>query len=201
MVIVENITQNTPEWDAARLGIPTGSAFKNIVTSTGAPSKSREKYLFTLAGEKLSGEKQKGYYSNSMAKGHEREDESRQDYSFRNNVTIEQPGFCFFDEKREFGCSPDGLIGEDGTWETKNAESHVQIDRLENGWSKVAHYQQVQGALYVTGRKWCDLVSFSRGIKPIVIRFERDENFIHTLSIELKIFIEDLNALVGKYSV
>lgn len=200
-MIIVNCDQNSSEWDEIRIGLPTGSAFKNIVTSKGERSKSREKYLFKLAGERLSGEKSDNYYNSSMEKGHSREDESRQDYSFRNNVEIMQPGFCFFDERKEFGCSPDGLIGDDGVWETKNAEPHVQVERLENGWSKASHYQQVQGALYVTGREWCDLVSFSRGIKPIVIRFERDEKFIHKLSIELQIFIEDLNALVRKYEV
>ena len=197
-MIIVDCEQNTPEWDAIRLGIPTSSSFDKIVTTSGAQSKQREKYMIKLAGEIISGEKSDRYYGPSMAKGHEREDESRSVYEFTTGVSVEQVGFCFFDEKREFGSSTDGLIGNDGIFETKDAAPHVQISRILNGWSKADHYQQVQGELYVTGRKWCDLVSYSRGFKPIVMRFTRDEKFISVLAYEIKAFINDLDALVEK---
>lgn len=197
-MIVLECEQNTPEWDQARLGIPTASEFKKIVTSKGKASASRKKYLYKLAGEKLSGEKQDGYYGSSMAKGHEREQESRELYNFIKSVDVEQVGFCFFDENKEFGCSPDGLVGDDGGFETKNAESHVQVERIEEGWSEASHFQQVQGSLLVTGREWWDLVSYSRGLKPIIIRFERDEDFIKILRAEVNIFIRDLNTLIER---
>jgi len=190
--------QNGETWSSLRLGIPTSSSFEKIITTKGKISASRQKYLYKLAGEKISGEKTEGYYGNSMAKGHERENESRELYSFINGVEVEQVGFCFYDENKTFGCSPDGLVCEDGGFETKNAESHVQAERIDKGWSKADHYQQVQGSLLVTGRKWWDLVSYSRGFKPIVIRFERDESFIKILHAEINIFIEDLNKLVEK---
>ena len=136
-----------------------------------------------------------------MDRGVEREIESRQLYEIVNSVKVEQVGFCYFDEKKEFGCSPDGLIGEDGGFETKDAAPHIHIDRLENGWAKSQHFQQVQGCLYVTGRKWWDLVSYSRGFEPLTVRFERDEQFIKTLAIEIRMFINDLHAIVEKYSI
>jgi len=197
-VIILDCEQNSDEWYQARLGIPTASCFEKIVKINGTQSASREKYLFKLAGEKLSGEKTDSYYGASMAKGHEREDESRKRYSFINDVEVQQVGFCFFDDKKEFGGSPDGLVGDDGGFETKNAESHVQVERLEKGWSKAKHFQQVQGNLYITDREWWDLVSYSRGIKPIVIRFTRDEKFITKLADEIQAFIVDLNNLVTK---
>ena len=200
MIIVE-CKQNSPEWFAARLGIPTASGFQKIITSTGARSKQREKYLYELAGEIVTGESSDNYTNSSMNMGHDRESESRETYSFIKDVEIKQVGFCFFDEKKEFGCSPDGLVGENGGFETKNAAPHVHLDRLENGWSKAQHLQQVQGNLYVTDRKWWDLVSYSRGFKPMIIRFERDEEFIKTLADEIYMFIGDLKTLVKKYSV
>lgn len=198
MIILE-CKQNSPEWDVARCGIPSASSFEKIVTTKGVRSKSREKYLYQKVGEQLSGEITQGYYGSSMALGHEREDEARELYSFIHDVEVEQVGFCFFDEKKEFGGSPDGLVGESGGFETKNALPHVQVDRLENGWSHADHYQQVQGNLYVTGRKWWDLMSYSRGIKPIIIRFERDEQFIKMLSREIQMFVDDLKLMVKKY--
>jgi len=191
-MIVINCEQNTPEWDALRRGIPTASGFQKIITSTGARSKQREKYLYELAGEIVTGESHDNYINGNMERGHERELESRDSYSFIKGVEVQQVGFCFFDDKKKFGCSPDGLVGEDGGFETKNAAPHVHLDRLENGWSKTQHLQQVQGSLYVTSRKWWDLGSYSRGFKPLIIRFERDEEYIKTLADELGLFIDDL---------
>lgn len=199
MIILE-CEQNSPEWEAARLGIPTASNFDKIVTSKGERSKQREKYLFELAGERITGEAKSGYTNANMDRGHEREDESRSMYSFVTGVEVQRVGFCYFDEKKEFGCSPDGLVGEDGGFETKDAAPHIQIDRLKNGWSKAQYLQQVQGSICVTGRKWWDLQSYSRGIKPVVIRFERDDDFIKKLAIEIRLFNNELKTIVEKYS-
>jgi hypothetical protein len=199
-MIIVNCLQNTPEWDNVRCGKPTASQFDRVVTTTGARSKQREKYLYELAAERITGERKEGYKNAAMDRGHEREGESRQAYEFINGVKVDLVGFCFFDENKQFGCSPDGLIGEDGGFETKDTAPHIQIERLENGWSRADHFQQVQGGLLVTGRKWWDLVSYSRGIQPIIVRFERDEDFIKKLQIELILFSNDLNTIVKKYS-
>jgi len=199
-MIVIDCLQNTPEWDAVRLGIPTASQFDRIVTTTGARSKQREKYLYELAGEKITGERKEGYKNAAMDRGHDREAESREMYEFVNSVKVQIVGFCFLDNKKEIGCSPDGLVGEMGGFETKDTLPHIQIERLEKGWSTADHFQQVQGCLYVTGREWWDLISYSRGMPPIIIRFNRDEKFIHELSVELIMFVNDLNAIVKKYT-
>lgn len=199
-MIILNCEQNTPEWDNARIGIATSSKFNCIVTAKGIVSKQRRKYLYTKAGEKISGEKRETHKNGFMEKGHEREGESRELYEFVNDTKVRQVGFCYFDENKCFGCSPDGLIGEDGGFETKNAEADIQLERLENAWSGMEHYQQVQGNLYITGRRWWDLISYSRGFPQVIVRFERDEEFIKRLAVELRIFNNDIMTLVEKYS-
>ena len=200
-MIILDCKQNTPEWDIARIGIATSSSFNKIVTTKGVLSTSRKKYLYMKAGERISGEKRETYKNGFMDKGHEREDESRKLYEFVNDTKVEQVGFCFFDENKEFGCSPDGLVGEDGGFENKNAEADIQLERLEEGWSGMEHFQQVQGSLYVTGRKWWDLVSYSRGLPQVVVRFERNEEFIKKLAVEIRIFNNDIIKLDEKYSI
>lgn len=200
-MIILDCEQGTPEWFNGKRGRPSASGFKKIVTTKGDRSKTRNEYLYKLAGEIVTGESAECYSNGNMDRGVEREIESRQLYEIVNSVKVEQVGFCYFDEKKEFGCSPDGLIGEDGGFETKDAAPHIHIDRLENGWAKSQHFQQVQGCLYVTGRKWWDLVSYSRGFEPLIVRFERDEQFIKTLAIEIRMFINDLHAIVEKYSI
>ena len=199
MIIIE-CEQGTEEWYQARLGIPTASNFQKIVDTKGNRSKQRNKYLYELAGEIVTGVSNNGYTNPDMERGKEREQESRETYEFINDVKVEQVGFCYYDEKKQFGCSPDGLIGEDGGFETKDASPHIHLDRLENGWALTQHFQQIQGCLYVTGRKWWDLMSYSRGFKPLIIRIEKDEKFIQTLSIEIEMFINDLNKIIQKYS-
>ena len=199
-MIIVDCQQNTPEWDKARLGIPTASQFGRIITTTRARSEQRAKYLYELAGEKITGKRKEGYKNAAMDRGHEREAESREAYEFITDNKVDIIGFCFFDEKKQFGCSPDGFVGEDGGFETKDTMPHIQIERLEKGWSGMEHFQQVYGGLLVTGRKWWDLVSYSRGLEPIIVRFERDEEFIKKLHVELILFSRDLNKIVEKYT-
>ncbi len=200
-MIVLDCEQGTPEWDNARLSIPTSSKFKEIITSKCIRSKQRTKYLYQKAGEIVTREPADNYVNSYMNLGSERECEGRRDYEWQNNVEVAQVGFCFYDEKKEFGSSPDGLVGEDGGFENKNAIPSVQFSRLEDGWNGTEHKAQVQGNLLVTGRKWWDLQSYCRGLKPIVIRFERDEEFIKKLLIELKLFNKDAKLLAEKWRI
>jgi hypothetical protein len=194
-MIISEHEQNTPEWIQERLGTPSASQFSRIVNAKGERSGSRQKYMDELAGEIISGEQKAGYYNKSMEKGHERELENISMYEFNNNVDVVRVGFCWQDEKKMYGASPDGLVGDDGLIECKNAEPHVQIERLRK-YTASEHHRQVQGQMLVTGRKWCDVVSYSRGFKPVVVRFERDPVFLLKLKIELMAFHEDLMKLV-----
>lgn len=199
-MIIEQCEQNSPEWYEAKRGLPSASGFQKIVDSKGNRSKQRDKYMYELIGEVVTGESKDTYTNANMDRGHERENESRKTYEFINDVEVQQVGFCYFDEKKKFGCSPDGLIGDDGIFETKDAAANVHLERWEKGWAKSSHFQQIQGNLYVTGRTWVDLVSYSRGFKPLIIRFERDEGFIRLLKVEIKLLLDDMKTIIAKYS-
>lgn len=201
MVIIKDIIQGQPEWYDLKLGVVSASNFKKIVTSKGDRSKQREKYLYELAGERITGERANNYKNEHMERGNEREAESRKAFEFFHETHIEQVGFVFLDEDRDIGCSPDGLIDTCSGFETKDAAPHVQVERLEKNWKGTEHFQQVQGCLYVTDRTSWHLRSYSRGIKPIDILFSRDEEFIRKLAVELKLFVKDLKTLVERYSI
>lgn len=189
--------QNTPEWGDDRLGVPSASCFKLIVDSKGMRAKPRKKYLYKLAGEICKNKLEPSHTNKAMDDGHEHEGDSRDWYSFAVAPVLEV-GFCLVDSL-EYGCSPDGLVGDKGGFETKNACGSVQIDRLENGWRPADHFQQVQGCLLVTGREWWDLVSYSEGLTPVVKRCYPDVQFQKLLKIELKMFHNELMELVTKY--
>lgn len=201
MIILKDIIQGTDAWKALRLGIPSSSNFSKIITPSGDPSKTRDKYLDELFDEIITGERKETYKNKDMQRGNDQEPEERSAYEFIKGVKVEVVGFIFFDENREFGCSPDGLVGADRGFETKNALPHIQRVRLEDGWSELEHKPQIQGCLYVSNRKYWDRMSYCRGMTPIIETFERDEVFIRKLAVELRLFVNDLKDIVKKYSI
>ena len=195
-----NCEQGTPEWFNAKTGVPSASNFDSIVTTKGIVSKSKTKYLYRLAGEKVSGIIEETYQNAAMLRGIEMEHEARNLYSVLNDVTVEEVGFCLSEGKYVFGASPDGLVESDGGIEIKCPTQVVHVEYLLDNKLPTKYFQQVQGCLLVTGRKWWDFMSYYPGIKPLIIRVERDEKFIEALSTELKLFCLELNDVIEKIS-
>ena len=115
-------------------------------------------------------------------------------YEMLREVEVEQVGFCLSDSER-YGCSPDGLVGEDGMIELKNPSGKVAIEYLVGGKLPTTYIQQVQTGLLVTDRAWCDFVSYYPGLPTLIVRVERDNWFLTALRNELKIFCDDLDAV------
>lgn len=198
MIICE-APQGSEQWIADRLGIPSASNFDKLVTTKGEPSKQAQKYLYQLAAEKVSGIKEESFQSAAMARGIETEAEAVSFYELTQGVDVQEVGFCLHESKL-YGCSPDRLVGADGLLEVKCPLPHTHVEYLlENNLEK-DYIQQVQGQLLVTGRKWCDLISYSRGLRPLIVRISRDEKFLKALEFELGKFCTELETLVKKIS-
>lgn len=197
MRIIE-VAQSTPEWFAARCGVPTASAFDQIIDTSGKPSKSREKYLYKLAGERVTGKVEETYQNAAMQRGKELEAEARQFYELTNGVTVDQVGFCVTEGKTVYGASPDGFVGKDGLLEIKCPLIYTHVGYLLAGEFPTAYFQQTQGQLLVTGRKWLDFCSYFPGLKPLVIRITPDPKFQAIMASALETFCTDLDAVVEK---
>lgn len=199
-MIVSPHPQRSPEWIQERLGLPTASKFAEIITTKGKPTAEsrRIKYLDELAGEILTGRPTERFVTKKMRDTADREPDARLLYEIVKEVDIQEVGICYLNKQKKFGASPDGLIHTDGGFETKDAEPHVQIMRRRTGWNGMEHFQQVQGGMYVCNRLWWDLQSYCEGIKPIIIRFFRNEEFLSKLKIELDAFCLQLAIIVQK---
>ncbi len=203
MIIIDDIEQQSPEWFALKAGIPGASSFNKIVTSTGAPSKQRQDYLYQLAGEAITGKCEPTYQSAAMAMGNEREAESRVLYELIHGVDVKQVGFIFNGSKM-YGCSPDGIItfiptiGVSWGLELKNVIPKTQVKYLLAGKLPTDYFQQVQGGLLVTGFDRWDFFSYCPGMDPLIIQVERDEKFISKLETELEAFCFELAGLIKK---
>lgn len=190
-----NCEQRSDEWYEVRLGVPSASSFDKLITMKGEPSKQAEKYLYKLAGEKVSGIVEDTYQNGAMIRGCELEDEARELYQFITGNDVEQVGFCLTDY---CGCSPDGLIGDDGGLEIKCPNMATHVEYLLNGGLPSTYYQQVHGSMYVTGRKWWDFMSYYPNIKPFIVRVERDEAFMKAFDAQIKQFSQRLNEVINQ---
>ena len=169
--------QYTAEWWDARRGIPTASEFSRIVT----PKKWDFAKGSSTYAQELIAQLYDPFYgchdefmSTAMSNGSAMEPEARRYYEFSRGVQVEQVGFCLTDDGR-FGCSPDGLVGEDGGLECKSPKPTTQIKWLLGGGVPDEHLAQCHGCMYVTGRKWWDFLSYHPSIPHLLVRVERDE--------------------------
>lgn len=197
MIEIIDCEQGTAEWYAARLGIPTASEFATVTASGrgGGESKTRKAYMLKLAGELLTGEPMETYQNAAMERGKIMEDEARDLYAFMMSVEPIRVGFI---KNGIAGCSPDSLIGDDAGLEIKSAAAHIQIERLQRGTLPPEHKAQVQGSLWVTGRKTWDFVSYCRKLPPLIITVQRDEPYIAVIEQEVKAFNDELATIVDQ---
>jgi len=192
-----DMPQQTEAWFKAKAGVPSASNFNKIVTSKGEKSTQAKKYMYRLAGEKIAGMPEETYQSAAMARGCELEDEARTFYEMTYGKEVKQVGFCIADDG--YACSPDGLVYDDGMIEIKCPNSiAVHVSYLLDNKIPTDYIQQVQGQLLVTGRKYCDFISYYPAIKPLIIRVERDEVFLKKLEVELKVFCKQLEEVIEK---
>ena len=200
-LIILDCEQNSESWFEARRGIPTASEFSTIIAkgrTKGEPSVTRRKYLLTLAGQILTGEVVKAWEGNEHTeRGHALEDEARQLYAFQRDADPQLVGFM---RRGRVGASPDSMVGDSGLVEIKTKLPHIQLDVLENDRLPPEHVAQVQGQLLVSGREYCDFVSYWPKLPLFVKRVERDEPYIAMLSQAIDDFLGELDAIVAKYS-
>lgn len=189
--------QGSEEWYQARLGKITGSCFSKVLAK--GQGKTRKSYLMQLAAEKLTGLPQDAYSNAVMDRGNEIEPQARAAYQAIHGGTVEQVGFVELDDN--IGCSPDGLVGDDGMVEIKSPNTTTHIEYILAGKAPTKYTAQIQGGLWVCDRQWCDFISFDPRMKSnriFVVRVERDQAYIDNLKREVIGFMLDLNELIKK---
>ena len=159
MLKFHDIKQNTEEWDMLRCGKITSSSLCKIMAhypkDFGDPAR---RYAKALAVERITGRPAGSGYSNAaMARGHEQEPLARIAYENEFFCDVKNGGFFCSDT---IGCSPDGLVGDDGLIEIKSAEPHIHYDRVAKQSIDSAYKWQIVGNLLFTGREWIDFVSY-----------------------------------------
>lgn len=192
--------QRSDEWFAARLGRATGSRFGDIMARTRSGfAASRKNYRAQLVIERLTGVCDETFTTTAMQWGTETEPVARLQYMLTTGNDVEETGFWIHDELQA-GASPDGLIGEDGLLEIKCPNTATHIDTLTYKKLPKQYEAQVQGQMWITGRQWCDFVSFDprmpANAQMIIIRVDRNDEYIKELELEIANFTEEVEQLV-----
>ena len=188
--------QGTEEWLQDRLGYCTASNFAAVLS--GGTGVTRKKYLRRIVVERLTQKPLDNYTNPHMERGNEQEPYARMNYEAATGNIVNEVGFIKH-ESIMVGASPDGLIEKDGGLEIKSVLPTVQIETIEKGKFPTAHRAQVQGCLWITGRKWWDFVSYSpdlpENLSLYIYRIERDEEYIEKLASGVEVFLNEVDML------
>lgn len=185
-------SQNDETWEIARLGLPTASNFDRIITPTGKACKGEkvDDYANELIAEMMLRKKVSAFTGNRHTeRGKELEPDAVALYEMANGVETKVVGFCTNDAGT-VGASPDRLVGEEGLIEVKTCQPDVVVKYLLSGKIDNEHKPQVQGQLWVTGRKWNDLVPYHPDMPQVAVRTERDEEFLALLETAMAGFLK-----------
>ncbi len=196
-LITLDCEQGSEEWLVARLGIPTATGIKNIVTQSGQKSSGWVSYLAELIAESIEGGSD-GFKSNDMQRGNELEPRARMAYEFETGNDVVQVGGVYLNADKDLMVSPDGLIPnlKKGV-EIKCPKMKTHIKYLLEGGVPVEYVIQVQAALWVTGYETWDFISYCPEYQkqPLyVYTAERDPVLMQAFDEHIPNFIRTLKA-------
>jgi len=191
---IHNIEQNTDEWFEVRKGKFTASTFKDLFSKP--TTVAYEKAIYKPVFERLTRDSPESFSNEWMQRGHELEDSAKMQYELSTGNKVENIGFVELNEW--VGCSPDGFVGEDGLIEIKCPAFNTHMNYLLNKKLPSSYKWQVYGQLWVTGRNWCDFMSYYPGLPEFIIRVKWDDKMISQLSIQVDESIKNAEEIYNK---
>lgn len=192
--------QGTPEWHAARIGLPTASRFADVMATlkSGDEAAGRRNYRVELVVERLTGKPTEQFLSKPMRDGIEREPLARIEVESKLGRIVGQPGFVKHDTI-ECGASPDGMFDERVGLEIKcpTQAVHFEYLSLPPGKCPSDYWWQVQGGMWITGASSWAFSSFNPDFPSasrLIIRWvQRDDEAIRKLESGISKFIAELD--------
>lgn len=195
MTIHHDHPQGSALWLQCRSGVITASRFKDArdKLKSGAPSQKCTGYAAQVALERIAGRPVDKFFETwQMREGKEQEALARMAYEVRTANLVEEIGFLTTNDGR-YGYSPDGLVGADGLVEIKTILSGDVALKVCGMHDLSGYLDQCLGGLWLTGRRWIDLVLWCPALAPIgkdlvIHHITRNENEIEALEADLVSF-------------
>lgn len=195
--------QRSEEWFASRLGKVSASKIAEVIakTKTGY-STSRQNLAVELALERLTGTRQEKFSNTAMDWGTEMENLARAAYESHTGDLVQEVGFVDHPRIRMSGCSPDGLVGSEGLVEIKCPLSATHLKNIDRGAADPAYLPQMMWQMAVTGRAWCDFVSFDPRFpekhRLVIYRVDADPKEIENLEKEVLALQSEIDKIMEK---
>jgi predicted phage-related endonuclease len=200
-VTVIDVPQRSPEWFTARLGRLTASrASDMLATIKSGEAAARKNLRVQLVCERLTGQPQEdAFTSAAMQRGIECEPLAFAAYESATGNVAQAVGFVQHDSLL-VGCSPDGLVDDDGVLELKCPNSATHLDYLKSKTVPDKYLPQLLHTLWVTERAYIDFVSFDdrfpSNLQVFHVRMHRDEKAIATYEKAARAFLAEVDAEV-----
>jgi predicted phage-related endonuclease len=166
---------------------------------------SRETYMTELCFERRYGiPYPQGAWTQSAAVlwGNEQEANAITTYEMTRNVDVVQVGFMEHPRIPMSGASPDGLVGKEGLVEVKCPDTKRHFALFRGAAIDSDYIKQMQWQLCVTGRQWCDFVSYDPRIpedhqeeRIVIRRIMRDDKMIASLEADTVQFLKELGEM------
>ena len=166
------------------------------------PSQKNLDYAYRVAVEQIYGQTTEDTYVTwEMRRGTDLEPLARIAYETVTGNLAEESGIVATDDEL-FAYSTDGLVDEDGLIEIKSPNSARKIVEMWTTKDLSEYVHQLQGGLWLTGRKWLDFIMYAPQLESVgkdlfIKRIERDEEFIATMEQQLWDFAKRVHSHVA----
>jgi hypothetical protein len=156
----------SPQWVKERIGKLTASRMADVLSVSkakgkeGTPLKSRIDYAMELVAERMTDSAMNHFVSDDMKWGLEWEAAAIEEYEAVTGRIVEVAGWHSHPHIENFGGTPDGLVGREGTIQVKCPRSNTYVSWRLAGVVPEQHIPQMIVELLVTRREWCDFVAF-----------------------------------------
>ena len=197
------IAQGTPEWFAQRLGNVTASRMSDVLAKgKSGEAVTRQKYRMQLVAERITGLVAESFTSAAMEWGTEQEKFARIRYEADTGYFVDEAEFYTHPTIKWLGASPDGLLNDTGgLLEIKCPNTQTHLGYLLDKKAPAAYINQMQTQMWVTGRAWCDFVSYDprvpERLQLFIVRLNRDDALIERMEVEVHKFLSEVEEAIN----
>lgn len=152
-----------------------------------------------LTAQRITGFTEETRMTDDMWRGKFDEPYAREAYA-EHFAPVRETGFMLLSEDwGTLGFSPDGLVGDDGIIEIKSRRAKKQLLTVLSDGVPPENAAQIQAGLLVSGRDWCDFVSFTGGMHLYVKRVLPDPRWFDAITAAVTLFEKNSAAMTEQY--
>jgi hypothetical protein len=197
-----DMIQGSDEWLEARRGIVTASVVGQLVTpKTIVPAGNDYSRALTmqLVAERITGWSETPYVNHDMLRGTYDEPVAASIYA-EHYAPVTEVGFMVRDDwGYRIGYSPDRLVGDDGLIEVKSRRPKHHLATIIADEVPAENMPQIQCGLLVSGREWCDYISFCGGMPMWRKRVEPDQRWFNAIVTAVEFFEQTAAEMAATY--